>query len=362
MEGMPLDKPAAESHGKRPSSRLDISVSPGNARDFDLLRIGLSPLYEMDAPDTSARASFAAGMTSYHFADIGIANSWGAATNFERTPLTIARGGLDNICLLLYAQGGCGLTSEGHSAEVHPGDVCFLDMTRQSTLSAPRYRNLSLVLPRALLDPLVADIDGLHGRILQRSTSLNAMLASHLRALFNEAPILASKDAGAAAHGTAALVASFAGASATGREMIEQASSSASLQTARRLIEANLREPDLGPEFVCQRLGMSRAKLYRLFEPIGGVGAYIQQRRLTRAYHALTDPAQANVYIGLVASQCGFGNASVFSRAFRQAFGISPTDLRANHRRVDADDTGLSGDNAFTTMRRQLLGMGSRHR
>lgn len=190
----------------------------------------------------------------------------------------------------------------------------------------------------------------------------NAMLASHLRALFDEAPILASKDAGAAAHGTAALVASFAGASATGREMIEQASASASLQTARRLIEANLREPDLGPEFVCQRLGMSRAKLYRLFEPIGGVGAYIQQRRLTRAYHALTDPAQANVYIGLVASQCGFGNASVFSRAFRQAFGISPTDLRANHRCVDADDTGLSGDNAFTTMRRQLLGMGSRHR
>nr|WMC98984.1 AraC family transcriptional regulator [Aminobacter aminovorans] len=91
----------------------------------------------------------------------------------------------------------------------------------------------------------------------------------------------------------------------------------------RRLIEANVPEPDLGPEFLCQRLGMSRAKLYRLFEPIGGVGAYIQQRRLTRAYHALTDPAQAHLYVGIIAARCGFGSASVFSRAFRQAFGLS---------------------------------------
>jgi len=63
-----------------------------------------------------------------------------------------------------------------------------LDMTRQSSLRAPRYRSLSLVLPRALLAPLVADLDALHGRILQRSTALNAMLARHLGALYDEAP------------------------------------------------------------------------------------------------------------------------------------------------------------------------------
>jgi AraC-like DNA-binding protein len=264
--------------------------------------------------------------------------------------------------MLIYSEGGCSFTSERHAIEVHPGDICFIDMTRQSALRAPDHRNISVVLPRALLAPLVADLDGLHGRILQRSTSLNAMLVRHLRALFDEAPDLASKDAGAAARGTAALVAAFAGASANGRDAIEQASASASLQTARRLIETNMHEPDLGPEFVCRRLGMSRAKLYRLFEPIGGVGEYIQQRRLARAYQALTDPARANFYISVIAAQYGFGNASVFSRAFRNAFGMSPTDLRGNHGRVEADDGGLSGDNAFATMRQRLLGMGSRYR
>ncbi len=119
----------------------------------------------------------------------------------------------------------------------------------------------------------------------------------------------------------------------------------------RRLIEANVPEPDLGPEFLCQRLGMSRAKLYRLFKPIGGVGAYIQQRRLTRAYHALTDPAQAHLYVGMIATRCGFGSASVFSRAFRQAFGLSPTDLRATHHHPDADNT-----NHATTTRLRACG------
>lgn len=152
-----------------------------------------------------------------------------------------------------------------------------LDMTRQSSLRAPRYRSLSLVLPRALLAPLVADLDALHGRILQRSTALNAMLTRHLRALYDEAPGLAAKDAGAAAHGTAALVAAFAGASVHGRGMIEQASAGTSLQAARRLIEANVPEPDLGPEFLCQRLGMSRAKLYRLTNSLRASSA-----RLTR--------------------------------------------------------------------------------
>jgi AraC-like DNA-binding protein len=356
-----LDTLAADSHGKRPSSRLDISVGPGNTRDFDLWRHGLSPIYEMDTPDAAARPSYTAEMTSYFVADMGIADGSASATHFKRTPQTIASSGLDNICVLVYSQGGCGLDTEGHSAEVHTGDVCFLDMTRQSELRASHYQTLSVVLPRALLTPLVADLDGLHGRVLQKSTSLNTMLVSHLRTLFDEAPLLTSKDAGAAAHGTAALVAAFAGVSGNGREAIEQASANASLQTARRLIEANLNEPDLGPDLVCQRLGMSRAKLYRLFEPIGGVGEYIQQRRLSRAYQALTDSARTNLYVGVIAAQCGFGSASVFSRAFRNAFGISPTDLRANHGRFDEDET-LSGDNAFTTMRRQLLGMGSRFR
>jgi len=352
-----MEPPATRRGGSMPAPlRLSLSVAPGNASAFDLWRSAMSPLYALDAPDARARASFAAELTGYMFGDVAIASSHSSAAVFERTAQTIARSGIDNISLLLYADGGCALDAEGRATEVHAGDVCFFDMTRRSTVRASDYGNLSIVLPRALLAPYVTDIDGLHGRILRSSTPLNTMLAGHLRTLFAEAPALGLSDFRAAARATAALIAAFAGPSADGRNAIARANAAASLQAARRTIEANLRNPELGPGFVCQQLGMSRAKLYRLFEPIGGVRHYIQQRRMRRAYQAITDPARARERVSAIAARCGFSNASVFSRAFREAYGVSPTELRGVVRTGTAG-IGLSGDSGFGTMRRWLLGL-----
>jgi AraC-like DNA-binding protein len=73
---------------------------------------------------------------------------------------------------------------------------------------------------------------------------------------------------------------------------------------------------------------MSRATLYRVFEQLGGVRRYIQQRRLKGAYQRLTDPVHASERIGTIAAGFGFGNDSAFSRAFRETYGMSPTNLR----------------------------------
>ena len=131
------------------------------------------------------------------------------------------------------------------------------------------------MLPRALVEPHLADIDRLHGLVLKKSSPLNAMLVSHLRTLFAQAHALSVSDAGAAMQGAIALIAASAGASANGRETIRSAAVAMSAQAARRTIEANLHDRDLGPDFICKRLGMSRAKLYRLFESAGGVSHYI---------------------------------------------------------------------------------------
>ena len=353
-----MESPETQRRGTLPAPfRLSLSVTPGNAREFELWRSGHAPLYAMDAADTRARPSFGSQMTGYIFGDIGIASDHSSAAMFERTAQTIARSGIDNISLVVYLEGGCGLDIEGRAAELDVGDVCILDMTRRQALRVPDHKNLSIVLPRALLAPHVADIDGLHGLILRRSTPLNMMLVSHMQTFFAEAPTLGLSEARAAGRATAALVAAFAGPSADGRHTIAQGAAAASLQAARRTIEANLHDPELGPDFVCRQLGMSRAKLYRLFEPIGGVSHFIAQRRITSAYQAITDPAHARERVGAIAARCGFSNASVFSRAFRQAFGMSPAELRDAVGRTETADIGLAGDSAFETMRRWLLGL-----
>ena len=247
--------------------------------------------YKMDAESAAARSSFRAGLTSFNLANVVIIDGYSSAETLKRTGRTIARSSVDHIALVVRLKGGFGLDAEGRAVEVHTGDVCFLDMTRSSTLRSSDYRSLTLVLPRNLLAPRIADLDGLHGRILPKASPLNAMLTGHMRVLYAQAPALDLTDVHAAARGAAALVAAFAGASADGRDMIAQVAAGASLQTCRRMIDANLHDRSLGPDFLCRTLGISRAKLYRMFEPLGGVSFYIQQRRLTRAYQIIVDPA-----------------------------------------------------------------------
>ncbi|WP_217576277.1 helix-turn-helix domain-containing protein [Mesorhizobium sp. GbtcB19] len=342
---------------RRAPSRVSLSIDPGNAREFDLWQSTYSSLYEMNAESAASRASFRAGLTSFNLANVVIIEGYSSAETLKRTGRTIAQSSIDHIGVVVRLEGGFGLDIEGRAAEVHTGDVCFLDMTRPSALRASDYRSLTLVLPRNLLASQIADLDGLHGRILPKASPLNAMLTGHMRLLYAQAPSLDLPDAHAAARGAAALVAAFAGASADGRDMIAQAAASASLQACRRMIDANLHDRSLGPDLLCGKLGISRAKLYRIFEPLGGVRLYIQQRRLMRAYQIIVDPAQVRERISAIALRCGFSNVPAFNRAFRRAHGMSPSELRFASISAGRENIELTGDRAFRTIQRWLHGM-----
>jgi AraC-like DNA-binding protein len=337
---------------------LDLAIRPGNAQDFDLWRFGLSPLYAMDAYDRTARAAFHCTMTSYQFADVAISYSSSSPATFVRNGRTIAHSGIDTICVLIYATGGGELDAAGRLVEIQPGDVCILDQTRPNTVRARAdFSDLSFIIPRALIEPLIPNLDSLHGLILKRSDPLARMLTIHLQSLFREAPSLRLQDARAATHGTVALIAAFAGASSNSGEGARQAAAFTALQAVRRTIEEHLESPGLGPEFLSQKLGMSRATLYRLFEPIGGVREYIRQRRLTRAYQRITDRTRAPARIGTIAAECGFTSNAVFSRTFRDAYGMSPNDVRRAWDRGERTAPGLPQDNPFVAMNRWLIGM-----
>lgn len=99
--------------------------------------------------------------------------------------------------------------------------------------------------------------------------------------------------------------------------------------SAQRLIQRRLADPHLNAESLARLLGVSRATLYRAFaEQQRTVGGYLREARLQRAYHML-QRAPAAISIGEIAAQCGMLDNAAFSRAFRQRFGLRPTDVRA---------------------------------
>ena len=112
-------------------------------------------------------------------------------------------------------------------------------------------------------------------------------------------------------------------------------------------IDANLHDTTLGPKSMCEDLGMSRATLYRLFEPAGGVAEFVRIRRLETALRALVAPQNRDLGIAEIAYGCGFKSLSSFSRAFRTHFGSTAREVRltaSGHRIPALTSSGITGE------------------
>lgn len=97
---------------------------------------------------------------------------------------------------------------------------------------------------------------------------------------------------------------------------------------AIRAIDAKLADPGLSPEYLCKSVGVSRSRLYRIFEPAGGISNYIRRKRLLETRRALADNANVQS-IAQIAENMGFTDPSTYSRMFKREFGLSPKEVRA---------------------------------
>lgn len=195
---------------------------------------------------------------------------------------------------------------------------------------------LTLFVPRDLLAGSCLDnlLD------VPLDTGLGALLADLMLALDRRLPLVEPYELD---HITEAARCFLDACARPSRDRLAQAQAPidlALLERARRRIRRRLTEPQLSPEAICKDLGVSRSRLYRLFEPIGGISAYVRRQRLLAARHALLDPLDVRP-ITLIAEQWSFTDASVFSRAFRKEFGISPKQARETGR------IGLRGTGGF---------------
>lgn len=97
---------------------------------------------------------------------------------------------------------------------------------------------------------------------------------------------------------------------------------------AIRAIDARLADPELTPDDLCRSVGVSRSRLYRIFEPAGGISNYIRRKRLLETRRALADSADGRS-VSHIAECMGFMDPSTYSRMFKREFGLSPKEARA---------------------------------
>ena len=318
---------------KLPSNTIMAEAGERCRQESQLFAETLDPLFRTTMETPERIGDFRAGLSTYFMgpALFFVAHMIGTTYTFSRDPRRIARSGLDLIFVQMTLEGSDVRLVNGETVLVEAGDISLFDLSRSIHAQTQHCRNLTLVLPRHLLFGKDAQNDALHGLVLRRTTSTARLIGSHLRALFDDLSDITQAEAPAIVTATANLVTNLIGPQMAARGPSPTVRGAAIMEI-RRYIERHIAMPDLGPDHLCKTFGLSRASLYRLFEPIGGVTDYIRSRRLRSAFRMLANDRSRTV--GEIAYACGFADISAFSRAFRHQFGMSPSEVR------DAGDQG----------------------
>ena len=96
-----------------------------------------------------------------------------------------------------------------------------------------------------------------------------------------------------------------------------------------RFIELNLENTRLSSKVLLDQFGVSRATLYRMFEPLGGVRQYLTYRRAMRALQFILDGGNRRGLVNEACERFGFSSPANFNRTIQRLFGNSPKALLA---------------------------------
>ena len=242
---------------------------------------------------------------------------------------------IDHFGLCLVLSGTIDLLSNGARAQALAGDIVLLDLHAPVELirggQGETTSELTLWIPRARLPGAFFDRSGSHGQIIKSASSGTAVAAAALQALLSQIKGVMATEMDEIVTGVVALAARVIALSPQGRSTTGQSAVATPLEsftTIARFIEANLASRELGIGKITKTFGLSRASLYRLFEPVGGVACYIRTRRLARARKELTAAGLQDRRIGPIAYRAGFRSIPAFNRAFREAYGETPRSAR----------------------------------
>ncbi len=249
---------------------------------------------------------------------------------YDRTAAHIARGGLDHYQFILCLQGQMRFTSGRRDITLRSGDVCLIDMAQPNRTwltgdGDDRPRLTSLIVARSVLAPRLAHPDSATATLLPADDRPARLLADQFAALWQ---LPETDDAATVIEAMFDVVAEAAGRSTDAKGDVGRAERKLLLVAIKHHIDAHLETGSLNADDLGRRFNISRASLYRLFGPDGGLARYVQDQRLNRALRMLISPSARSQRLIDLAVEFQFSGDSTFVRAFRKQFGLTPGEIR----------------------------------
>jgi AraC-like DNA-binding protein len=311
-----------------PHAVFELDGVPTRER-YDLWRDSISCIFEVNTAKSRREADFFARVDAHMLGPLMLARSATTEHDWQRNESVMARDGMDHYMIQLFEHGHMSWEVANGRRELPRGGLVVFDLTRPAVTRTTDFCNLSLIIPRDLLEPQLRQPDDQHMRMLAPEQPMVRMLHDHMRMLKRFADCLSVEQASELRPVTLGMASACLNHALNEDSTLERdAMARVRLAAIRRFIESNLANPQLSAEWIAGEVGLSRSKLYQLFERLGGVGAYIRERRLRQAMLALMTPDQAHRTLLDIALASGYTSDAAFSRAFRRRYGVCPSSVR----------------------------------
>lgn len=295
--------------------------------------------------------------------DVVLGRMQASAQRYERTELMVKRDQVDSLHLILVESGDIHWSFEHQSLHLCAGDLVLMDSSQASQADWSRHQILFANFPRQLLALLARGDQRPVRGILRAEHPFSKVLSQHLLSLWSCQISGISGACNGLGIGLATLVQTYfqAGLHQPHQTCSPPAETSRELLilSMQQWVENELHRPDLNAKAIGQAFYLSRSSVYELFKPLGGVRHYIQSVRLEAARARLQSGASTNVSISRLAAQLGFSSVSAFSRAFRDKWGLSPTEARAQAIEQQSAISHAGGGEQFSPYQRMQEGCSS---
>ena len=266
---------------------------------------------------------------------LGAVSMWPARFEqlvFLRTPRLIRQSDPEVYHLSLLCDGAAKVSWGRQANAYRAGDFHLNDSSRSYEIWTGRgwTSSVGVEIPKALLPLPQRTVDRAVGRHLSNRVGPGALLSHFLTQLAADTKPYGPCDARRLATVLVDLVAAMlANAVEAENEQLPETRTRVLTLHVKEFIRQNLHDPELTPSRIAAQNHISPGYLHRLFRNGGEtVASYVRRKRLEGAHRDLADPAFEGTPVYVVAARWGFPRAAEFTRAFRSAYGVPPSEHR----------------------------------
>lgn len=270
---------------------------------------------------------------------LGFANIEFDAQIMDYRPTNHHRSGQEEHLFVSMYQSGHSWVLQGDKPLVNSANtIAIVDCSRnrRSVSSAAKLRGISVPYKAVGYEPSKRS----GGMVLSNDVSAGYLLNRLAAMIFEKLPAADVKDGEIMAGMFTGMMRSLIGGD--GDEAAREQAVMSRRAVMRQFVIDNIHDLNLNVATLCEKFGVSRATVFRNFEP-GGLQNFIMIHRLNQALSDIAFGPAIRGRIAMIAEKWGFSSPAHFSRIFKESFGFSPSDASGVGKGAANASIGVTG-------------------